>query len=137
MADIYFGDGASSTDGDWNSTSNWYSSKGFYCCGYDYPGTLMGRLPVDGTDTVHIVAPVTTNTPAVWNGNIVIEAGIHYPTSPVGKISSGVWNGTVTGGGGGQYGSSRCELCRSHAGGWRDLHPESDHRRHLQCTGGH
>jgi len=110
MADIYFGDGVSSTDGDWNSTSNWYSSKGFYCCGYDYPGTLMGRLPVDGTDTVHILAPVTTNTPAVWNGDIVIEAGIHYPTSPAGKISSGVWNGTVTGGGCGQYGSSRCEL---------------------------
>lgn len=110
MADIYFGDGVSSCDGDWNSTSNWYSSKGFYCCGSDYPGTPMGRLPVDGSDIVHIVAPVTSNTPAVWNGGIVMHAGIAYPTSPAGKISSGVWNGPITGGGWGQNGTARCEL---------------------------
>lgn len=109
MADIYFGDGVSSCDGDWNNVSNWYSSKGDYCCGYS-AGTPMGRLPVDGSDIVHIVAPITANTPAVWNGGIVMEAGIYYPTTPVGKISSGVWNGTITGGGYGQYGSSRCEL---------------------------
>ncbi|OYW74634.1 MAG: hypothetical protein B7Z37_16930 [Verrucomicrobia bacterium 12-59-8] len=110
MAAIYFGDGFSGNSGDWNSVDNWYSSKGFYCCGSDYPGTPMGRLPVDGTDTVHIVAPVTTNSPAVWNGNIVMEAGIAYPVSPAGKISSGVWNGTITGGGLGQSGTARCEL---------------------------
>ena len=110
MADIYFGDGVSTNNGDWNSTSNWYSSKGFYCCGSDYPGTPMGRLPVDGSDIVHLVAPITANTPAVWNGNVVMEAGIAYPTSPAGKISSGVWNGTITGGGWGQNGTNRCEL---------------------------
>lgn len=55
---VYYGDGGYSTpDGNWNNTSNWFSSLfSFACCGCppESPGTPLGRLPNASTDLVYV-----------------------------------------------------------------------------------
>ncbi len=110
MADIYFGDGyTNGTNGDWNTVGNWYSSQGYNDEGPS-PGTPLGRLPTT-SDVVYLLAEVTTNTPANWSGNVVFAASYGlYPTGSAGKISSGTWSGTISGGGVSFISAKLCEI---------------------------
>lgn len=97
MANIYFGDGYTSNDGNWNDAGNWYSSPETVCyggCCPSYgPGTLAGRLPNSGGDSVVLMAPVTTGPSGGWSGNIAISSG----NNTRGQIAAGSYSGMITG----------------------------------------
>jgi hypothetical protein len=90
MANAFFGDGFSSNNGNWNTVSNWFA---------DNEGTPLGRTPTQ-SDVVYLRCPVTSNTPATWTGNVVLldTTDGESSTGTAGRISSGNWSGSITGG---------------------------------------
>jgi hypothetical protein len=97
MANIYFGDGYSAVDGNWNNASNWYlTPASFTCipcsCPTYGPGTAAGRVPATG-DSVVILAHVTTGPTGGWAGNMTVA--VQNPRATTGNIGAGNYTGTV------------------------------------------
>jgi hypothetical protein len=127
MANVYFSDGNTVTDHNWNTVGNWYSTLAYVTSSTYIPGIPLGRLPNPSTDSVVIADAVTTGPSSTYTGTITfivkyigtvyVNAG-HYTgnvTVP-GDVSyfyiqGGTWDGNVTmnaaGTGSGQHTNSK------------------------------
>ena len=106
MANIYFGDNATSTtDHNWNTVGNWYTSLGVPGTSKSapVPGALAGRLPNLTTDTVVLYDYVTTgpnstsypSTSGIYTRPIVFPSSYPYNGGTI-YVSDGHYSGAVT-----------------------------------------
>ena len=111
MATVYFGDGwDATTNGNWNTVSNWYSTPASLSSSNLVGGTPLGRLPQAG-DSVVIQAPLTGGPTGTWAGNVTVQNkvlsignSLNQPTTPTTpNLGAGTFSGTVTLGPGGTY----------------------------------
>jgi len=75
MANLYFGDGNTDTNGNWYTTGNWFSSPNLGTSSNQIPAISAGRIAT-GTDFVTILDKVTNGPSSFgFTGNILVKAG--------------------------------------------------------------
>ena len=105
---VYYGDGYSAIDGNWNNTSNWYISLAVCCCGTTTRGTNYSNGVPQPGDTVYLIgrgqgSAISLNTATTlnivtgpsggWNGPLNVQNINGIPNI---IISTGTYTGPIT-----------------------------------------